>query len=399
MTDQTPSASNPRLALPDLSLPVRLVLSVFLLSVGLGFMSALVNVKFQDANAGDPLPTTEDVVRKYHAGKGVSQLERLLVTSDTHPFNGQGSMWAAFTTRARIKPADLDKKATELNKKNPEHPLDLKNPTDKSKVKEEVLKDLDGERMALILWSRPHPTQQKEYEENSFELPDKYKDLPITPSYCEDVKAEEGKKEPKAVRQVKIQQILETRCVRCHDSTAAGRLGKLPLDNWDNLAPYLESEGPTGMSLNTLALTTHVHLLGFSVLYVFTGLILALSTYPVWMRVLFAPLALLAQVVEISFWWSARLVDGPPGEMFARLIPITGGLVAVALLLQIVLSLFNMYKTTGKLVLILLFAAALGGGYFARTAVVKYLEKEKGNSELRQEVQKNGSNNEKQRTG
>jgi uncharacterized membrane protein YbhN (UPF0104 family) len=131
------------------------------------------------------------------------------------------------------------------------------------------------------------------------------------------------------------------------------------------------------MSLTKLAQTTHVHLLGFAMLYALTGLIFALSTYPGLLRVLIAPLPLLFQVIDISLWWLARL-DSPHGEMFARDIRYTGMAVGAGLALQIVLSLFNLFGRGGKVVLLLLALGAACGGYVAKEKVVDpYLAKEK----------------------
>src|SRR4051794_9420077 len=49
-------------SLSDFPLAARLVLAVFLISVGLGYFSALVNLHFQQASAGEGLPTKDDVV-------------------------------------------------------------------------------------------------------------------------------------------------------------------------------------------------------------------------------------------------------------------------------------------------------------------------------------------------
>jgi hypothetical protein len=70
-------------------------------------------------------------------------------------------------------------------------------------------------------------------------------------------------------------------------------------------------------------------------------------------------MVLAVQVIDISCWWLARL-DGV-GPYFAMAILVTGGLVALGLSLQIILSLFNMYGGVGKTVLVLLFAAGAAG--------------------------------------
>ena len=72
-------------------------------------------------------------------------------------------------------------------------------------------------------------------------------------------------------------------------------------------------------------------------------------------------MALIASVVDVAFWWLARLEE-PYGPMFARLIPVTGMVLAVSLLLQIVLSLFSLFGNMGKVFMVLLpvGAAAMG---------------------------------------
>src|SRR5262245_10225342 len=94
--------SNPspfRLTLRDLPFSARLALAVFLASVGLGYLSALVNLHFAEASPGEALPTKDDVTRAYARTDGVSQLERLLEAHPSLPFNGTGSMRSAFTRR------------------------------------------------------------------------------------------------------------------------------------------------------------------------------------------------------------------------------------------------------------------------------------------------------------
>jgi hypothetical protein len=131
------------------------------------------------------------------------------------------------------------------------------------------------------------------------------------------------------------------------------------------------------MSMEKLAQTTHVHLLGFSMLYGLTGLILAFSSYPRPVRILLCPLPLVAQIVDISFWWLARLPD-PHGPMFARCIVYSGAVVAIGLLLHIVLSLFNLFRAKGWLVLVVLFAAAGYAGYETKMRVIDpYISQEK----------------------
>ena len=64
-------------------------------------------------------------------------------------------------------------------------------------------------------------------------------------------------------------------------------------------------------------------------------------------------------MADVSCWWLARL-DGV-GPYFALTIIGTGAVVGLGLWLQIVLSLFNMYKLPGRLVLLVLLGGAVAG--------------------------------------
>ena len=99
-------ASRRRITLRALPLAVRLTLAVFLITVGFGYGAALVQVHFQDSRGGKLLPDGDDLVRKFHGepdpANGSVPLERLLRTPehDDVPFNGQGSMFRAFTDKS-----------------------------------------------------------------------------------------------------------------------------------------------------------------------------------------------------------------------------------------------------------------------------------------------------------
>jgi len=97
--------------LRTLPLAVRLVLAVFLLSVGAGYCAGLVQLHFQHASPGKLLPGTDDTVRAYHNSTGLSQLERLLMTEEGKPFNGSGTMRAAFTAKSGGWSAAVNRRA------------------------------------------------------------------------------------------------------------------------------------------------------------------------------------------------------------------------------------------------------------------------------------------------
>jgi len=347
MTDpETPE----RWTLRDLDLPAKVTIAAFLISVGIGYVSALVNLHFAEATPGNHLPTEEDVKRTYFGMPKVGQLERLLVAHPTLPFNGSGSMRGAFTKhRAGQIPNKLLRKKAEAMALEPDDP----------KVAAAIWKERDGERLALLAWVKAG--SEADSYENGFPLQGKLADLVVTPDMIE-------KRDD--VRYAQIKAILMLRCVRCHSGNVSGPGSQYPLDDHDDLKPYIGAEKSTGKSLAKLALTTHVHLLGFALLYGATGLLLALTSLPRLIRLPLAPLPLIAQVVDIVFWWLARM-DEPHGPMFAQMIRVSGAVVAIGLFLQIILILFTMFRSLwGWVVLAALFAGASFGAYVVKSNVI-----------------------------
>ncbi len=344
-------AASSTMELRNLPLVPRLVLSMFLVSVGAGYLSALVQLHFQHAKPGNLLPDMQDAQKIYHGGSGQPQshIERLLEAPEALPFTGTGQMRTAFTEKSKGWARAV------------------RNKTDEEKAV--LLKEREGERLALIDWIRSGASRDG-YENDKHVLAAHLAEVPITDEFL--VKNEAGK--PVTPRQVAVKALLETRCVDCHSE--GGRFveaAKFPLDNYEAIKPYTETKVATGMSLQKLAQTTHVHLLSFSILYGLTGLIFAFTSYPSWLRMLVAPLPLAAQLVDVGCWWLARY-----DPRFVHVIMVTGGLIAGGLLLHIVLSLFNMYGSHGKKVVLVLLVLAGAGGFVAKTKIIDpYLQQER----------------------
>src|SRR5262245_30731080 len=88
-----------RPTLRHLPLAARLVLAVFLISVGIGYISALVQLHFQGGTPpGQMLPGRSEAVNRYHGptDRPVTALDRLIENPENLPFNGSGSMRRAF---------------------------------------------------------------------------------------------------------------------------------------------------------------------------------------------------------------------------------------------------------------------------------------------------------------
>ena len=343
-----------KIVLRDLPLPVRLTLSLFLLSVGLGYFSALAQLHFKNASRGEPLPTPNDVVEIFSGvenwpapkpapPKPVSKMERLIMADENLPHNASGTMAFAFFGTGRQKVAE-----------------------DKRKFRE-------GERLAIQAWIDAPDEQRKEaYESDAFPLPESLANQPITKDYVDGDK-------------VKVKSIIDARCLKCHMD--ASQEGKKALVEYSDFADVLAvpQVGHTSrqMSLESLTQTTHLHLLTFCVLWTMTGLVFTFSGWPKWLRCVLAPLVLLAQVADVACWWLARLTDpfmSLPhglGPYFALGIIGAGAVVGIGLFLQIVLSLFDMYRTPGRIVLLLLFVASGAGGALVYPHIQKYLNDER----------------------
>jgi hypothetical protein len=363
----------------------KIVVATLLLSIGIGFTSAIVNLHFQSANAGQPLPGPEETVSEFHGSKEYSQIERLLIANETKPFNGTGSMRSVFTSKRAggIKRAIKEKRilltelAEEKLKDKPEAlAKEISRIENDPEVEKLVYQDIDGERIALLAWIKNG--YKKEYYENSqlqgYPLTSKLESLKISPTMVHTT--EDGSQ-----RFANIEGIIESRCVRCHDAYAGGSAANFPLNTYEEFTDYCAPEKSSAKSLEKLALSSHVHLLGFAMLYGITGFCLAMTGFPNFLKVIIAPSALIIQVIEISCWWFARM-DAPLGPLFASAIPVLGGLVALGLLSQILLSLWDMFEIGGrKFIITLLIIGAIFGGIIGIKVILPYLKEEAGQIE------------------
>lgn len=352
MSDTPP---RPRYTLRDLPLPAKLVVSAFLLSVGLGYCSAMVQLHMKHSSQdGSPLPTPADVIERFSGYKEFdgtfpkSKIETI-ISGDPHGGFNKANMTPAFF-------GESDKAFTKVAALPPEDPK-----------RKKVEAEREGERKALVAFiSSPVEGRKAAYEADGFELPADLRDKPMTEDFVD-----AGK--------VKVQTLLGERCGRCHDNQQKPNFAK-----FEDLEPLITAPTPQTfdsggkvwvksslqMTEEGLTQSTHAHLLSFSMLFALTGFVYAFTSHPAFVRCVLAPVVLVAQVADVSCWWLARL-DLPYGPMFAQTIMATGAVVGLGLVLQIVLSLFNMYGVKGKVVLLLLFLLAGGGFYVIGDKVIR----------------------------
>jgi hypothetical protein len=352
-----PEKGSGRFLLRDLPIVSRLVIAVFLMSVGFGYFSALVQLHFQGGTKpGELLPGPPEAQKTYAGERGPrpkSHIERLLEADETEKFNGTGQMRTAFTKKSQGWNGTF-KEAKE------------KGEADTKKL----LAEREGERLAMLEWLRAGASE-KAFQKDEFALPDSWKAQAITEDF---VIKEDG-----MPLRLKIKSLFQTRCACCH-APDAGRMKEAEsyaLNSYATIKPYAVVNTSAGMSLTKLAQTTHVHLLGFSMLYGLTGLIFSFTRYPLSFRMIFAPFTLIMQLADIGCWWLARL-PSPHGEVFGQAIAITGMLVAVGLMIHIIGSLFDLFDRKGKLVLlVLILVGGMLGGFLKAQVIDPYLETEK----------------------
>jgi hypothetical protein len=344
-------APSDRFVLRDLPLPTRLVIAAFLATVGAGYVAALVQVHFQAAAPGRLLPGVGDLERIY-AGTGgppQSRIERLL-EAEGGPFNGTGSMRPAFTTRSRDW-AELTRGpgAAELPRLRAER---------------------EGERLALLSWVRSGASRVA-YERDDFPLGPDLAGHELTADL---LVRDESAGRPAEPRRVRLRTLLERRCVDCHGPSGRVELArKFPLDGYDRLRPYCTPQADRRMGLPKLAQTTHAHLLTFALLYGATGLAFSLTGYPRAVRLVVAPLPLVAQAADVACWWLARL-----DPRFARAIAVTAALAGLGLAAQVLGGVWDLFGRRGRIVLVGLALAAGAAGLVAYLSVIDpYLRQER----------------------
>ncbi len=340
-----------RYSLRQLPFPAKIVLTVFLLTVGLGYISAMIQLHMKHSNMeGDALPSPADVVIRfshYQEFDGVFPNSKLqdIISGDRENGWSTSNMTPAFFVKSGGYEKDVAARGQEV-----------------------VDNEREGERLAMIAWiNLPAEAQKKCFDEDSMPLPEELQGKPITNDYLDN-------------GNVLIGSIIGDRCAKCHE----GNDRPENFNEYDVLAsftkkPETKVETALGkewvkssktMSVEHLTQSTHAHLLSFAMLYALTGLIFAFTSYPVIVRVVLAPIVLLAQVADIFCWWLARL-ELPYGPLFATAIIGTGAVVGIGLMLQILGSVFNMYTNRGKMVLFPLFVLAAFGGWTGYSLIVK----------------------------
>jgi hypothetical protein len=374
----TRSAS--RYTLRDLPLSAKLVLTAFLISVGIGYLWAMAQIHFKHSSPGQHMPTVEDLVARFSGVPWPLEPKPEPAAGGAKNPDEQpiGEVNGDQPRVVKIK-SILDSRCARCHKPGADQAdKPLTNFEEIKKFLSPIRADPKG-RMHRMLTDRREEWESKSMAQAFFEKSADW------PEDSESQKAEEPKRE---AERVAVMAWLEAGAPQAqYEANAfplpAGKAFNSMARKWiasvaGNGGAAHAAPGPDKwkeaksrqMSVTGLTQSTHAHLLTFSLLWAATGLIFAFTSYPGILRGTLAPLVLVAQVADVACWWLARL-EPPAGPYFAIAILGTGLVVGLGLTLQIVLSLWNMYGAKGKAVLVFLF---LAGAFAFGVTYVKVIE-------------------------
>lgn len=317
-----------RLQLRNLDFAQKLLVFVILATVGFGYLGALANLFAQHSGQDGVSTITLDEIPSFVREKGIGALfeeihKSMGVQDAIKVYHGSG--------------AGVTELESALN--GTMKGMVLISMVGDQKPDPEEEKIANSLNQMLIQWSKlPESLRRQAYEEgiptNDDGDPEMDRFVKLFGSPIPD---EATKKEAEDVELVPlISDTFTDSCVRCHSPGSPDpQAKKIPLTTFDEVNAFCVEDH--GMPLKQLALTTHVHLLGFSVLFALTGFIFSLTSYPSFIRILFTPWTLLFQLMEIACWWLAK-VD----IIFAYGIVYLGALVGIGLLIQVFGSLLDL---------------------------------------------------------
>lgn len=317
-----------RLTLRNLHPAQKLLVAAILATVGVGYISALANLFAQDASA-DGLQTIElEDFASVFAKKGVlgllEEVQRSLGVNDViRKYHGSGNS-------LRLQTALDGSMKTKI----------LENVTGGDASDPKMAAYCETLRQDLIVWAKlPVGLRRRSYAEG---VPFKGEEGLETTDFekLQDLFGPEGTAPKTQIGKTPLKPLIsgtfKENCVTCHATGSTDTRAKgLPLDKFEAIDQFCKLDH--GISMKQLALTTHVHLLGFAVLFAMTGFLFSLTSYSGFTRVVVSPFTLTVQLMEICCWWLAKTHIG-----FAYGIFYLGPLVGLGLLIQILGIFFDL---------------------------------------------------------
>jgi len=128
--------------------------------------------------------------------------------------------------------------------------------------------------------------------------------------------------------------ILNDNCIKCH--SAGGMMKSVPLTDYNNVVKLTETD--TGMSVQSLVRVSHIHLFGIAFLMFFLGRIFILCEMSVLIKRITVAIPFITVLVDILSWYLTKLSPN-----FAYLVIIAGALMGVSIMVQVIISLYQMW--------------------------------------------------------
>jgi len=135
-----------------------------------------------------------------------------------------------------------------------------------------------------------------------------------------------------------IRPILAERCIGCHRSTKGMMNASGPPDLTSYAAVREVADVDAGVSLHTLMKVSHIHLFGIGLLLLSVGMIFRRVCLRAWLKTTLILLPFVAIFVDIIAWFLGRW-----DPVYAYTTVIAGGLLAVGLGGQIIISLYQLW--------------------------------------------------------
>ncbi|MFZ9611416.1 MAG: hypothetical protein ACO294_12025 [Methylococcales bacterium] len=131
-----------------------------------------------------------------------------------------------------------------------------------------------------------------------------------------------------------IEQIIESRCVMCHNKEASG----IPsFSNFEGLKPYTTED--TGATFASLTRVSHIHLFGISFIFMFVGLIFSFAeTTTTQYKCIAIGMPYGFLIADIMSWWLTKI-----HPMFAWLVIFAGMGMGISFMFMWVTSILEMW--------------------------------------------------------
>ncbi len=132
----------------------------------------------------------------------------------------------------------------------------------------------------------------------------------------------------------RIQGIVETNCLACHDGSNPHLSN---LDGFDNLKETVRQD--TGADLFTLVRVSHIHLFGLTFIFFIIGFIFSHAYLPpLWLKSVIMAAPFVAIVMDVSSWYFTKLF--PP---FGWVVLIAGALMGLSFATMWITSMYQMW--------------------------------------------------------